>query len=120
MLHPTIRRSPYFERTLAHGACDFMVYNHTYMPMGYGRDPRDDYRALIERVTLWDVGAERQCELRGPGSLVLADHLAPRLQPVFETTASTPAIRICAQRCRPTRATSPSASPASTSDARGP
>ena len=44
VLHPTIRRSPYFERTLAHGACDFMVYNHTYMPMGYGRDPRDDYR----------------------------------------------------------------------------
>jgi glycine cleavage system aminomethyltransferase T len=55
-----------------------MVYNHTYMPMGYGRDPRDDYRALVERVTLWDVGAERQCELRGPGALVLADHLAPR------------------------------------------
>jgi aminomethyltransferase len=42
VLHPTIRRSPYFERTLAHGACDFMVYNHTYMPMGYGRNPRDD------------------------------------------------------------------------------
>ena len=78
MLHPTIRRSPYFERTLAHGACDFMVYNHTYMPMGYGRDPRDDYRALVERVTLWDVGAERQCELRGPEALALADHLAPR------------------------------------------
>jgi glycine cleavage system aminomethyltransferase T len=78
VLHPTIRRSPYFERTLDHGACDFMVYNHTYMPMGYGRDPRDDYRALVERVTLWDVGAERQCELRGPGALTLADHLAPR------------------------------------------
>jgi glycine cleavage system aminomethyltransferase T len=78
VLHPTIRRSPYFARTLAHGACDFMVYNHTYMPMGYGRDPRDDYRALVERVTLWDVGAERQCELRGPGALALADHLAPR------------------------------------------
>ena len=55
-----------------------MVYNHTYMPMGYGRDPRDDYRALVERVTLWDVGAERQCELRGPEALALADHLAPR------------------------------------------
>lgn len=78
MLHPTIRRSPYFERTLGHGACDFMVYNHTYMPMGYGRDPRDDYRALVERVTLWDVGAERQCELGGPGALALADYLAPR------------------------------------------
>jgi glycine cleavage system aminomethyltransferase T len=78
VLHPTIRRSPYFERTLEHGACDFMVYNHTYMPMGYGRDPREDYRALVERVTLWDVGAERQCELRGPGAPALADHLAPR------------------------------------------
>jgi glycine cleavage system aminomethyltransferase T len=78
MLHPTIRRSPYFERTLAAGADDFMVYNHTYMPLEYGRDPREDYDALVERVTLWDVGAERQAELRGPGALALADHLAPR------------------------------------------
>jgi len=79
VLHPTTRRSPYFERTLEHGACEFMVYNHTYMPMGYGRDPREDYRALVERVTLWDVGAERQCELRGPAALALADHLSPRM-----------------------------------------
>jgi glycine cleavage system aminomethyltransferase T len=78
VLHPTIRRSPYFERTLRAGACDFMVYNHTYMPMDYGRDPRAEYAALLERVTLWDVGAERQAELRGPGALALADHLAPR------------------------------------------
>jgi glycine cleavage system aminomethyltransferase T len=78
MLHPTIRRSPYFERTLRAGACDFMVYNHTYMPMDYGRDPREDYDALVERVTLWDVGAERQAELDGPDTLALADHLAPR------------------------------------------
>ena len=78
MLHPTIRRSPYFERTVRAGACDFMVYNHTYMPLDYGRDPREDYAALVERVTLWDVGAERQAELRGPDALALADHLAPR------------------------------------------
>ncbi len=78
MLHPTIRRSPYFERTLAAGACDFMVYNHTYMPLDYGRDPRKDYAALVERVTLWEVGAERQAELRGRDALALADHLAPR------------------------------------------
>jgi aminomethyltransferase len=77
-LHPTIRRSPYFERTLRAGACDFMVYNHTYMPLDYGRDPREDHAALVERVTLWDVGAERQAELRGPDALALADHLAPR------------------------------------------
>ncbi len=78
MLHPTVRRSPYFERTVRVGACDFMVYNHTYMPLDYGRDPRADYAALVERVTLWDVGAERQAQLRGPGALALADHLAPR------------------------------------------
>ncbi|HXD68290.1 MAG TPA: glycine cleavage T C-terminal barrel domain-containing protein [Gaiellales bacterium] len=78
MLHPTIRRSPYFERTLRAGACDFMVYNHTYMPLDYGRDPRQDYAALVERVTLWDVGAERQAELRGPDALAFADYLAPR------------------------------------------
>ena len=55
-----------------------MVYNHTYMPLDYGRDPRHDYTALVERVTLWDVGAERQAELRGPDALALADYLAPR------------------------------------------
>ena len=77
-LHYTVRRSPYFGRTLAEGACDFMVYNHTYMPMDYGRDPREDYEAITQRVTLWDVGAERQAELRGPDAVALADYLTPR------------------------------------------
>ena len=77
-LHPNVRRSPYFDRTLAAGAVDFMVYNHTYMPIDYGRDPREDWDALVERVTLWDVGAERQTELRGPDALRLADYLSPR------------------------------------------
>ena len=74
----TVRRSPYFDRTLALGACEFMVYNHMYMPLDYGRDPRADYDALVERVTLWDVGAERQTELRGRDALALADYLCPR------------------------------------------
>lgn len=74
----TVRRSPYFARTRALGACEFMVYNHMYMPLDYGRDPRRDYDALVETVTLWDVGAERQTELRGPDALALADHLCPR------------------------------------------
>ena len=77
-LHYTVRRSPYFDRTVALGAVEFMVYNHMYMPLDYGRDPREDYDALVERVTLWDVGAERQAELRGPDALRFADYLAPR------------------------------------------
>jgi glycine cleavage system aminomethyltransferase T len=55
-----------------------MVYNHMYMPLDYGRDPRVDYDALVERVTLWDVGAERQAELGGPDALRFADYLSPR------------------------------------------
>ena len=43
-----------------------MVYNHMYMPMGYRRHPAAEYRALTQRVTLWDVGAERQIELPAP------------------------------------------------------
>jgi aminomethyltransferase len=55
-----------------------MVYNHMYMPIAYARDPAEDYRALTEAVTLWDVGAERQTELRGPDALRLADYLCTR------------------------------------------
>lgn len=77
-LYPDSRCSPYYPRTVAEGVVDFLAYNHMYMPMDYGRDPREDYDALLERVTLWDVGAERQTELRGPDALRLADYLSPR------------------------------------------
>jgi glycine cleavage system aminomethyltransferase T len=72
------RRSPYFERTLEAGAIGFMVYNHTYMPIDYGRDPVLEYEAITRGVTLWDVGAERQAQLRGPDALSFADYLSPR------------------------------------------
>ena len=77
-LHPNVRRSPYFPRTEAAGATEYMAYNHMYMPMGYGRDPAEEYAALTERVTLWDVGAQRQCQLQGPDAARLTDLLASR------------------------------------------
>jgi glycine cleavage system aminomethyltransferase T len=77
-LHPNVRRSPYFAETERGGCSEYMVYNHMYMPIAYGRDPEVDYRALTEAVTLWDVGAERQTELRGPDALRLADYLCTR------------------------------------------
>ena len=55
-----------------------MPYNHMYMPISYGRDPREEYVALTTRVTLWDVGAERQTALTGRDAVRLADHLATR------------------------------------------
>jgi glycine cleavage system aminomethyltransferase T len=77
-LHPNVRRSPYFAATERAGAVEYMVYNHMYMPIDYGRAPEEDYLALVERVSLWDVGAERQTELRGPDALSLADYLCAR------------------------------------------
>jgi glycine cleavage system aminomethyltransferase T len=77
-LHPNVRRSPYFEQTERAGAVEYMVYNHMYMPIGYGRPHEEDYAALIERVTLWDVGAERQTQLRGVDALRLGDFLCAR------------------------------------------
>lgn len=77
-LYPNVRRSPYFLETERAGATEYIVYNHMYMPIDYGRDPAVEYRALLEGVSLWDVGAERQTELRGPDALRLADFVCAR------------------------------------------
>jgi glycine cleavage system aminomethyltransferase T len=77
-LFPNVRRSPYFEQSREAGARLYMVYNHMYMPIAYDNDPRDEYEALTRRVTLWDVGAERQTQLCGPDAVRLADYLCTR------------------------------------------
>jgi glycine cleavage system aminomethyltransferase T len=77
-LHPNVRRSPYFEATERWGAISYMVYNHMYMAVAFARDPREEYEAMLERVVLWDVGAERQTQLRGPDALALANRLCTR------------------------------------------
>ena len=72
-----VRRSPFFEATLAAGAQDFTIYNHMWMPTLYA-SAEEDYRALTERVTLWDTAAERQVEIRGPGAEDFVRRLTPR------------------------------------------
>jgi glycine cleavage system aminomethyltransferase T len=77
-LYPISRRSAYWQGTVVAGVSEFMVYNHTYMPLVYHHSPAEEYAALTERVTLWDVGAERQTELRGPDALQFAQYLTTR------------------------------------------
>jgi len=72
-----IRKSPYFDRTVAEGATALSVYNHMYMPMSYG-DPEGEYWRLIDGVSMWDVAGERQVQLKGPDAAKLAQMLAPR------------------------------------------
>lgn len=74
---PNIRKSPYFDATVAAGVACFSVYNHMYIPAHYG-DPDAEYRCLMEGVAIWDVGAQRQVEIAGPDATALVNYLSAR------------------------------------------
>jgi glycine cleavage system aminomethyltransferase T/ketosteroid isomerase-like protein len=77
-LYPNSRRSAYWDGTATAGVSEFMVYNHTYVPLVYHHSPAEEYAALTERVTLWDVGGERQTQIRGADALRFAQLLTTR------------------------------------------
>ena len=72
-----LKRSPYFEATQRAGCRGYTVYNHMLLPIGYD-DPVNEYRRLLEDVTLWDVSVERNVEISGPDGMRLAELLTPR------------------------------------------
>lgn len=81
---PRVRRSPFFDATVADGVRSFTPYNHMLLPTGYG-DPEAEYWRLINGVAMWDVSAQRQVQIAGPDAALLAQALVPRLierQPV--------------------------------------
>ncbi|MCY4457157.1 MAG: hypothetical protein OXB90_04300, partial [Acidimicrobiaceae bacterium] len=77
MFGSRVRKSPYFEATVAAGASVFTIYNHMYMPISYG-DLTEEYRCLTERVALWDVAAQRQVEIAGPDAAQIATYVSAR------------------------------------------
>lgn len=77
LLYPRIRKSPFFWASRRHGVAMYSVYNHTYHPRHYG-DPVAEYWALLNGVTLWDVGVERQIEITGPDAFDFTNMLVPR------------------------------------------
>ncbi len=74
---PNIRKSPFFDATVADGVRGFSVYNHMYIPGHFG-DPQAEYDRLLTGVAMWDVAAQRQVALQGPDALRLAQVLTPR------------------------------------------
>ncbi len=72
-----IRKSPFHDRLVAHGLTHVTVYNHMLMPASFG-DPDEEYRALVERVSLWDVACERQVEVVGPDAFELCRYVSAR------------------------------------------
>jgi glycine cleavage system aminomethyltransferase T len=77
MLYTRIRKSPFFYASRKHGVRLYSFYNHMYHPRHYG-DPVEEYWQLLNGVTLWDVGVERQVEITGPDAFALANMLVPR------------------------------------------
>ncbi|MFO7192749.1 MULTISPECIES: glycine cleavage T C-terminal barrel domain-containing protein [Thermocrispum] len=77
MLYTRLRKSPFFYKSREHGVKVYSVYNHTYHPRHYG-DPVAEYWELLNGVTLWDVGVERQIEISGPDGFAFTNYLVPR------------------------------------------
>jgi len=73
----SLEKSPYFAAAEKAGANAYIVLNHMFMPYRFG-DPVEEYWALVNDVTLWDVAAERQVEIAGPDAERFVDILVPR------------------------------------------
>jgi glycine cleavage system aminomethyltransferase T len=72
-----LRPSPFYESAVAEGMTAASIYNRMIMPTSYG-DPAAEYWRLINGVSQWDVGVERQVQLKGPDAGKLAQILSPR------------------------------------------
>ncbi len=74
---PWYRKSPFFEATRRYGCTGYDIYNHTYLPAYYD-EPNVEYWALVNGVTVWDVGCERIVEVSGPDASEFIDTLTCR------------------------------------------
>ena len=71
------KKSPYFARTVEAGCTSWDLYNHMLIPTLYDDDV-EEYRHLLEHVTLWDVAVERQVEITGPDAARFTQLMTPR------------------------------------------
>lgn len=75
--HTRLRPSPYYDATLAEGVTSFTPYNQMLIPLGYG-DADAEYDRLMNGVSMWDVGGQRQVQIKGRDAARLAQILSPR------------------------------------------
>ncbi|MDJ0614804.1 MAG: glycine cleavage T C-terminal barrel domain-containing protein [Rhizobiaceae bacterium] len=69
--------SPFYKSVVAEGLTTASIYNGMILPASFG-DPEAEYWRIIEGVSQWDVGVERQVQLKGPDAGKLAQILSPR------------------------------------------
>lgn len=73
-----IRATPYTPRVEALGVSGYSVVNHTILPKGFRNSVVDDYWHLKQHVQIWDVGCQRQVELKGLDAAKLIQLMTPR------------------------------------------
>ena len=72
-----MRRTPYTARVEAAGCRVFSVYNHMLLPEVFRGDV-EDYHHLKTHVQVWDVGCERQVQIRGRDAASLVQRMTCR------------------------------------------
>lgn len=72
-----LRSTPFTSRAMARGATAFTVYNRMLLPTVF-ESMEADYHHLLRAVQVWDVGVERQVEIRGPDATKLVQWMTPR------------------------------------------
>ena len=71
------RATPFTSRVMDKGVRAVAVYNNTILPVVIN-SLEADYHHLKQHVQLWDVGGERQVEIRGMDAAWLTQYLTPR------------------------------------------
>ncbi len=71
------RRTPYYEATQKYSPLGYTVYNHMYFPIRFDSF-ENEFTALLNDVTLWDVSVERCLEISGPDGFAFAQLMTPR------------------------------------------
>lgn len=73
------QKAPSFSVFRRLGAISFLWYNHLIHAVDFeGQTKEQEYWAIRNAATLWDVGVERPVEIDGPEGFVLMDLLTPR------------------------------------------
>jgi len=72
-----LRSTPFTQRVQQSGVKAFTVYNHMLLPTEFDTVELD-YWHLCEHVQVWDVGVERQVEIKGPDACKLVQWMTPR------------------------------------------
>ena len=78
-----VRKSPFFHKSFGENdAWRATVYNRIYHPRGMLKPEEggmmEEYDALVNRVTLWDVAVERQIRVKGPDAEALTNYVITR------------------------------------------